>query len=68
VQLAESLGYDPIEDRQLDHKAITVKELCARYLADLQAGLILGQGGRPEEKPQRSSPTPAALSVTSFLL
>ena len=30
-------GDDPVEDRQLDHKAITVKELCARYLADLQA-------------------------------
>lgn len=37
------------EDRQLDHKAITVKELCARYLADLQAGLILGKGGRPKK-------------------
>jgi hypothetical protein len=27
----------------------TVKELCARYLADLQAGLILGKGGRPKK-------------------
>jgi hypothetical protein len=25
-------GDDPVEDRQLDHKAITVKGLCARYL------------------------------------
>lgn len=32
-------GDDPIEDRQLNHKAMTVKELCTRYLADLQAGL-----------------------------
>ncbi len=40
-------GDDPVEDRQLDHKAITVKELCTRYLADLKAGLILGKGGRP---------------------
>src|SRR3981189_1039690 len=32
-------GGDPVEDRQLDHKAITIKELCTRYLADLQAGL-----------------------------
>src|SRR5260370_33064766 len=39
-------GDDPVEDRQLDHKAITVKELCTRYLADLQAGIILGKGGR----------------------
>lgn len=31
---------DPVEDRQLDHKAVTVKELSARYFADLQAGLI----------------------------
>jgi len=42
-------GDDPAEDRQLDHKAITVKELCTRYLADLQAGLILGKGGRPKK-------------------
>jgi len=42
-------GDDPVEDRQLDHKAITVKELCTRYLADLQAGLILGKGGRPKK-------------------
>jgi Arm DNA-binding domain len=42
-------GDDPVEDRQLDHKAITVKELCARYFADLQAGLILGKGGTAEE-------------------
>jgi hypothetical protein len=40
-------GDDPVEDRQLDHRAITVKELCTLYLADLQAGLILGKGGRP---------------------
>ncbi len=42
-------GDDPAEKRQLDHKAITVKELCTRYLADLQAGLILGKGGRPKK-------------------
>ncbi len=42
-------GDDPVEDRKLDHKAITVKELCTRYLADLQAGLILGKGGRPKK-------------------
>jgi integrase len=42
-------GDDPVEDRQLDHKAITVKELCTRYLADLQASLILGKGGRPKK-------------------
>jgi integrase len=42
-------GDDPVEDRQLEHKAITMKELCTRYLADLQAGLILGKGGRPKK-------------------
>jgi hypothetical protein len=26
-----------------------VKELCTRYLADLQVGLILGKGGRPKK-------------------
>lgn len=42
-------GENPAEERQLDHKAITVKELCALYLADLNAGLILGKGGRPKK-------------------
>ncbi|WP_316188727.1 site-specific integrase [Bradyrhizobium sp. SZCCHNS1054] len=42
-------GQDPAEERQLDHKAVTVKELCTRYLADLQAGLILGKKGRPKK-------------------
>ena len=42
-------GGDPVEDRQLDHKALTVKELCVRYLADLKAGLILGKGSRPKK-------------------
>ncbi len=42
-------GDDPAEERQLDHKAITVKELCTRYLNDVQAGLILGKGGRPKK-------------------
>lgn len=42
-------GDNPAEERQLDHKAITIKELCALYVADLQAGLILGKGGRPKK-------------------
>jgi integrase len=42
-------GDNPAEERQLDHKAITVKELCALYLNDLNAGLILGKGGRPKK-------------------
>lgn len=42
-------GDDPAEERQLDRKAITVKELCELYVADLDAGLILGKGGRPKK-------------------
>jgi len=42
-------GDDPVEDRQLDHKAVTMKELCGRYFADLQAGLILRKGGRAKK-------------------
>ena len=38
-------GDNPAEERQLDHKAITVKELCELYLNDLEAGLVLGKGG-----------------------
>jgi hypothetical protein len=41
-------GENPAEERQLDHKAITVKELCHLYLRDLEAGLILGKGGHPD--------------------
>ncbi len=42
-------GENPAEERQLDHQAITVKELCELYLRDLDAGLILGKGGRPKK-------------------
>jgi hypothetical protein len=40
---------NPAEERQLDHKAITVKELCELYLKDLAAGLVLGKRGRPKK-------------------
>ena len=50
VQLGRIAASDnPAEERQLDHKAITVKELCTLYLNDLNAGLILGKGGRPKK-------------------
>lgn len=42
-------GGHPAEDRALDRQAITVKELCTRYLADLEKGLILGKRGRPKK-------------------
>ncbi|UGY11877.1 site-specific integrase (plasmid) [Bradyrhizobium septentrionale] len=50
VQLGRvAKGDNPAEERQLDHKAITVKELCDLYFADLKAGLILGKGGKPKK-------------------
>ncbi|MBB4302131.1 hypothetical protein GGD81_001155 [Rhodobium orientis] len=42
-------GGNPAEDRQLDREAMTVKELCDRYLDDLDRGLILGKRGRPKK-------------------
>ena len=42
-------GEDPAEERQLDRKAITMKELCELYVKDLDAGLILGKGDRPKK-------------------
>lgn len=42
-------GDNPAEERQIDHKALTVKGLCSLYLNDLNAGLILGKGGRPKK-------------------
>lgn len=42
-------GDNPAEEKQLDAKAITVKELCTRYLADCEAGLVPGKGGRPKK-------------------
>ena len=51
VQLGRiARGDNPAEERQLDHKALTIKELCALYIADLNAGLILGKGGRPKKE------------------
>lgn len=41
-------GDNPAEERELDHKAITMKQLCQRYLEDLGNGLILGKGNRPK--------------------
>jgi len=43
-------GENPSEERLLDRQAITVKELCALYEADLHAGLVLGKGGRPKKQ------------------
>ncbi|MGY4573357.1 hypothetical protein ACVWY5_006427 [Bradyrhizobium sp. USDA 3256] len=52
-------GDDPVEDRQLDHKAITVKS-CAPAISPIsRPGLSRGKVGDPR-RPQRSSLTLAA--------
>lgn len=48
--LAEvSKGNDPLEGRNSARKAISVKDLCELYIAELEAGRILGKGGRPKK-------------------
>ena len=42
-------GENPAEQRLLNIKAITVKELCERYVKDAENGLILGKGRRPKK-------------------
>ncbi|MEE9433736.1 MAG: tyrosine-type recombinase/integrase [Sphingorhabdus sp.] len=42
-------GDNPAQERELDHKAITIKELCEQYITDMEAGLILGKGGRSKK-------------------
>jgi integrase len=42
-------GQDPAEERVQQRKALTVKELCDRYLAAADKGLILGKGDRPKK-------------------
>lgn len=50
-------GDNPAEERELDHKAITMKQLCQRYLEDLGSGLILGKGNRPKRPSTKSTDT-----------
>lgn len=42
-------GENPAEDRDIDRKAITVKELCERYLTDAENGLVLGKRRQPKK-------------------
>lgn len=35
--------------RLLDTKAMTVRQLCEKYLEDAKTGLVLGKGGRPKK-------------------
>ncbi|PKP66472.1 MAG: integrase [Alphaproteobacteria bacterium HGW-Alphaproteobacteria-7] len=43
-------GDDPAEERLENLRAMTVKQLCERYIKDLEDGLILGKGGRPKKQ------------------
>ena len=42
-------GDNPAEEREIDRKAITVMELCQRYLTDADHGLILGKKCQPKK-------------------
>jgi integrase len=49
VQLGKvAQGDNPADEKQIKLTAVTVKELCERYVEDMYAGLILGKGGRPK--------------------
>lgn len=50
-------GENPAEERMLDQKSMTVRGLCESYLKDLNAGLILGKGGRPKKPTTVSTDT-----------
>lgn len=50
-------GENPAEERMLDQKSMTVRALCESYLKDLNAGLILGKGGRPKKPTTVSTDT-----------
>lgn len=41
-------GENPAEERQLDRNAITIRELAEQYVKAMEAGLIMGKGGRPK--------------------
>lgn len=42
-------GNDPAEERDEDRRALTVKQLCEQYIEEMEAGLIMGKGGRPKK-------------------
>lgn len=59
-------GDDPAEERLEDHRAITMKGLCKRYIQDLDDGLILGKGGRPKKQSTIDSRHRAWLAIRRF--
>jgi integrase len=42
-------GADPAAEKESARQALTVAELCARYLADAETGRLLMRGGRPKK-------------------
>lgn len=42
-------GEDPAAEREEERRAVTVRELCEQYIADMEAGLVLGKGGRAKK-------------------
>ncbi len=51
IQLGKvAQGDNPAEEKQIKLTAVTVKELCERYISDMRADLILGKGGRPKKQ------------------
>jgi integrase len=42
-------GDDPAAERALRRRSMTMRELCEKYLAAAEKGLILGKGGRPKK-------------------
>jgi len=42
-------GADPAAEKQAKRSALTVAELCRRYLADAEAGHVLVRGGHPKK-------------------
>lgn len=42
-------GEDPAAERENERRAVTVREFCEQYIADMEAGLVLGKGGRPKK-------------------
>ena len=51
IQLGKvAQGDNPAEERQTQRNAITVKELAEQYIDAMNAGLILGKGGRPKKQ------------------
>jgi integrase len=42
-------GDNPAEQRRIDARSATVKDLCSRYLKDAENGLVLGKRRRPKK-------------------